>query len=369
MAYIVISLLISLSQSAYAADNTKQLNQLQSKIERQASDLKKSNARLNSLSKDIKAIDKSINVTAAKHQKTQAELKRVEKQITILANQKKKLLKSKKIQQQELAKQVEAIYLSGNSDYLKLLLNQEKSSTVERSLVYYEHLVEARTKAIQDLEQTIQEIEQNQNQQRTAKNRLSKLQSAHKKHTKELELQKKKQKKENSKVASIIKSNKQNLTELQLAEVRLKQQITKLAEQKKRTNSQKGLAPYKGKLSWPVKGKILNAYNSRRFNDVRWQGMVISAREGAKVRSISTGKVVFADWLRGFGMVIIVEHGKGYLSLYGHNQTLLKEAGDIVNKGEVISKAGRSGGQLKSSLYFEIRHKGEPVNPRTWLKR
>ena len=123
------------------------------------------------------------------------------------------------------------------------------------------------------------------------------------------------------------------------------------------------------KLKWPTKGRIKSAFGSKRSGQVKWNGVTISASEGQDVNAIANGKVIYADWLRGFGMVLVVDHGKGYMSLYGHAQALLKSAGDTVRKGESIALVGRSGGQTQPGLYFEVRHKGQAVDPARYCKR
>ncbi|HEX7026934.1 MAG TPA: peptidoglycan DD-metalloendopeptidase family protein, partial [Gammaproteobacteria bacterium] len=120
-------------------------------------------------------------------------------------------------------------------------------------------------------------------------------------------------------------------------------------------------------LPWPARGNIMNHFgDSRRGSDLLWQGLRISAPKGSEVRAISHGRVAFADWLPGFGLLMILDHNDGYMSLYGHNETLYKEAGNWVQPGEIIATVGNSGGEQQAVLYFEIRHQGKPVDPQKW---
>ena len=130
-----------------------------------------------------------------------------------------------------------------------------------------------------------------------------------------------------------------------------------------------GLNKSKGKLNWPSKGKLKHTFGQRKHGGIDWKGVLIGAKEGTNVNSINNGQVVFADWLKGFGWVIVVDHGEGFMSLYGHAQTLLKDVGDMVREGETLALVGQSGGQSSSGLYFEIRHKGRAVNPIKWCRR
>ena len=128
-------------------------------------------------------------------------------------------------------------------------------------------------------------------------------------------------------------------------------------------------AKMRGQLSWPVRGKVNRFFGrQKQSSELRWQGVLIEAPVGSHVRAISGGRIAFADWLRGLGNIIIIDHGNSYLSLYGHNESLFMSAGEWVEAGDIISSIGSSGGQDKPSLYFEIRSKGRPQNPTKWCK-
>ena len=127
-------------------------------------------------------------------------------------------------------------------------------------------------------------------------------------------------------------------------------------------------ASMRGRLAWPLAGKIVTAFGAADESGRRSSGLLVAAKTGTAVHAVSHGRVVFADWLRGYGLMIIVDHGDGYLSLYGCNETLLKDVGDWVNAGETIATSGASGGQKTPGLYFELRTKGQPVDPRAWLR-
>jgi septal ring factor EnvC (AmiA/AmiB activator) len=122
----------------------------------------------------------------------------------------------------------------------------------------------------------------------------------------------------------------------------------------------------KGKLRWPARGRLAQRFGAPRSGGLRWRGVMIEAQEGGEVRAVSQGRIAFSDWMRGFGLLLIIDHGDGYMSLYGHNQTLYKEVGEWVDTGEVVALLGASGGRTESGLYFEMRHKGRPINPVHW---
>jgi len=126
-------------------------------------------------------------------------------------------------------------------------------------------------------------------------------------------------------------------------------------------------AKQRGKMRWPIKGKLSHRFGSQRNAEMKWDGWLLNANEGVAVKAIHHGRVVFSDYLRGYGMLIIIDHGDSYMSLYAHNQVLLKETGDWVTADESVAKVGNSGGRIEHALYFEIRHNGKPTNPKHWL--
>ncbi len=162
------------------------------------------------------------------------------------------------------------------------------------------------------------------------------------------------------------------MAELQRNETRLKAEIAKAekaARERRNAIPMDGLAKRKGKLPWPIKDKVLHNYGSRQTGQINWKGMVINAKYGQQVKSVYSGTVVFAEYLRGYGLVVLLDHGKGDMTLYGFNQALLKKEGDKVKAGEAIALAGNTGGQTRPSLYFEIRRNSQAQNPKSWLVR
>jgi len=163
-------------------------------------------------------------------------------------------------------------------------------------------------------------------------------------------------------------NNQQKLDQLIAEEENLVSALKKLAKVTQSEVNLNGLGQLKSKLAWPVQGKISHAFGSRKQGYLKWKGVLLNASEGKQVKTIHNGTVLFADWLKGYGLVTVIDHGKGYMSLYGHNQALLKNVGDRVETGEPIALVGQSGGQTQSGLYFEIRHRGKAMNPKSWCK-
>ncbi len=285
-------------------------------------------------------------------------------------NHHKILSKEKKI----LISQVKTIYQIGQYDYIKLLLNQQNISQVGRAIAYYDYDNHARSKRIKKLKDTLKNI--------------NKIQSIIFEQTSKLELQKnnyksklnnfndyrenrlnfiydiKKHIEKQGVELLLLKENERELGKL-LDELKVRQSKKINTVDKKFTFDSK-----KGKLIWPIKGKLLKKFGEqKKTTNLKWQGVLIGAKSGSDVNAISEGKIVFADWFRNFGLLVIIEHENDYLSLYGHNQKLFKSTGNFVKTGEKIAAVGDSGGQNNAALYFEIRKGKKTLNPSHWCKK
>jgi len=169
-----------------------------------------------------------------------------------------------------------------------------------------------------------------------------------------------------------MNTESQRLTQKQADRKRLENllaEVETILANSPRQNDERPFSKMKGKLPRPVAGRVLKAFGNANSDTMsRWEGWQISVQEGAEVRAIHHGRVVFSDWLRGFGLLLIIDHGQGYLSLYAHNETLLRDVGSWVNGGDVVAAAGRSGGLTDPALYFEIRYQGRPQDPAVWIR-
>ncbi|RKZ48732.1 MAG: hypothetical protein DRQ48_00520 [Gammaproteobacteria bacterium] len=280
-------------------------------------------------------------------------------------------------QKQALSQQIRSAYMVGKNDYMKLLLNQEDPARVGRALAYYDYHNQARAQQINSVNTEIETITQLENTIKRENDALFKLKKNQL--AKEREISQSRRERENilAKLLNELEKQGLELQALQQQEQETKNLLEKLTEEQARDDRGsvaffEDIPPFnslKGKLDWPIKGKILTRYGSRKQGGkLKWQGVVINAELGVDVQAVSGGQVVFADWFRNLGLLIIIDHGDGYMSLYGYNQSLLKKTGDWVLPGEIISLAGDSGGQLRSGVYFEIRNNGSPVNPARWCR-
>ena len=348
-------------------------------------------ARLKALEKEISNYKETLDSTQGQKSEIEATLERNEQGINKLINEidtiekeldttndkvssltekQKELLTVKSEQQYYIEQQVRAAYEIGSQEYLKVLLNQEDPNEIARMLTYYDYFNQARSRQIEsynltllDLDRVTQELAEEtvvlESQRRALGAQQKSLASVQKEKQMTLKA-----------LISQISTTGSALLKLEQDRGRLEQLLDKLEESLANLDAPRNAQPFagmQGKLLLPVEGRISHRFgNHRNQGKLRWHGIFIDAAEGESVYAVHYGRVVFSDWLRGFGLLMIISHGEGYMSLYGHNQALFRETGDWVSAGEVIAAVGDSGGQDKTGLYFEIRIDGKPNNPQNW---
>jgi septal ring factor EnvC (AmiA/AmiB activator) len=346
--------------------------------------------RLENLQQRIGDLQETIEQTRGRKQGLLQELERAEKAIgaiavilrdldrdiaerseTLQRLQSEQASRSEKLagQRAELSRQLRDAYGFGRQERLKLLLNQEDPGRISRILAYQAYLSRHRAQSIRAMGDRIAE--------------LLAVESEVRRERAELELKRSRQRNEKHRLQATRAERDQLLRELdrdlsdqgrRLERLRddektLRQLIARLERKAARDEAaqRESMGKRRGKLSWPVSGRVAARFGTARApGGLKWDGMVLDAGAGAEVRAVHHGRVAFADWLRGFGLLVILDHGEGYMSLYGFNQSLLKEAGEWVEQGEPIALVGDSGGRSQSGLYFGIRKAGKPQNPRRW---
>lgn len=277
-------------------------------------------------------------------------------------------------EKEKLTHQIRSAYQIGRNDYIKLILNQEDPALVGRALAYYDYHNRARSDRINQVKQTLVNLEKIQTTIKDESAQLEELKSTHESKLSDFHQFRATRRDISTRLQKYIEAQGVELQTLQENERELGVLFQGLKKEKAVTIEMfEDMPPFntlKGKLIWPVKGKLLKRYGAnKKGGDLKWQGVLIDAETGTNVTSISTGKIVFADWFRNLGLLIIIDHGDGFMSLYGHNQNLLKNTGDWVLAGETIATVGDSGGQSDTALYFEIRKGAKPLNPSHWCKR
>jgi len=272
----------------------------------------------------------------------------------------------------ELATQVRAAYMSGSQERIKLLLNQRDPATIGRLMAYYGYLNEYRSENIAVVTAAIRELAELHSQVAAEEARIAQLAKARYDELAKLGQAQDKRKALLARLKEKISGEGREVERLAAQEKDLSRLIAELTSilSDYPITSEAPFTTHKGRLTWPVAGTLAHDFGQPRVSgQLQWNGVVLTAPRGKEVRSVYHGRVEFADWLAGMGLLVIVNHGEGYMTLYGYNETILKNTGDWVAPGEVIATVGDSGGQAQPALYFEIRKGTQPVNPRQWITR
>ncbi|HBT8330209.1 TPA: murein hydrolase activator EnvC, partial [Klebsiella pneumoniae] len=385
-------------------DDRDQLKSIQADIAARQRAIKQQQQQRASLLAQLKAQEEAIAAAARKLRETQDSLNQLNKQIDEMNAALAKLERQRASQERNLAAQLDAAFRQGPHTGIQMVLSGEEGQRNQRMQVYFSYFNQARQETIAELKKTREEmavqksmLEEKQSQQQT-------LVYEQKAQQAKLEQARNERKKTLSGLESSIQQGQQQLSELRANESRLRgriaqaeaaakaradreardaqavrdrqQEASRKGTTYKPTESERslmsrtgGLGSPRGQAFWPVRGPLLHRYGEQLQGELRWKGMVIAASEGTEVRAIADGRVILADWLQGYGLVVVVEHGKGDMSLYGYNQSALVSVGTQVRAGQPIALVGSSGGQGRPSLYFEIRRQGQAVNPQPWLGR
>jgi septal ring factor EnvC (AmiA/AmiB activator) len=269
-----------------------------------------------------------------------------------------------------LAGQMRAAYLIGRQEPLKLLLNQRDPQVAGRMFAYYSYFGHARAGQIRRIEDDVQRIGELQVQLEAEDAKLAELERQQRTQLGALEQARSTRSHVLADLEARSRSRAQNLERLRSQQAGLEKLVRELRAAMERfpVEGNDAFARLRGKLAWPVSGKIVARFGEARAGGVHWDGLVVATERGTPVKAVCAGRVIYADWLPGLGLLAIVDHGDGYLSLYGHNDRLYKAAGERVAAGDTIAAAGDSGGSSRPELYFEIRKGGKPVDPRPWFR-
>jgi len=372
-------ILLLLSASLSLADNTtspeqdKKLQALQSRIANLQKNLQSTQGKKQHFNKRLKESEIAISKLARSLRILSDRLSRKKKKLKSLKKQESIQLIRLKQEQVILEKQVRSAFLMGRQEQIKLLFNQQDPEKISRMMIYYEYINRERIEKLKVIKKRISSL-------RTVQDRIVKEEAKIHKikqsqfAEKDLLIQSQIARKEVVKsISKELAQGNKALKQLRLDEKQLGKLIAGVQEVIRDINydspKEKPFRARKGKIPWPAKGRITHSFGTSRIGNLRWEGTMISAPEGNNVKSVHGGRIAYADWLRGFGLLIIIDHGQGYMTLYGHNQTIFKEAGDWVEANEQIALVGSSGGQDKSGVYFAIRKNGKPVNPVKWCQR
>lgn len=368
-AFIFLALSFNLSADNHQQQELKKLKASISSLEKQ---LRNQRNEKNNIQQQLEKIELSVAGLNKKIRDIGKKITKAETKLASLISKKNNLKQRIEKQRFAIAEQIRSAYKTGNEAPIKLLLNQENPEQLSRILKYYDYLLNARSKKIDQFTADIESLKITLSKIEITKVSLTDSKKELQKDKKQLAKTISQRKITLGKVNKSLESNKQQLNQYKKQRDELEtviQTVKKVAKTIPPAENYPSFALSKGKLNWPVKGKLNASFGSRRSEYLRWQGWLIGAKKEADITSVHHGRVVFSNYLRGFGLLVIIDHGDGYMTLYAHNQELLRETGDWVQSGEIISRAGNTGGLNNTALYFEVREEGKPVNPKHWLKK
>jgi septal ring factor EnvC (AmiA/AmiB activator) len=361
------------AQEVKKAEKTEaELQAIKAEIERISGEVRQDQVERDRLSRELKSAELSVS-------DMRASLDEVRRQRADHAAKRATLAEEKRTRQADLARerdslagQLRAAYLIGREEPLKLLLNQQDPTRAGRMFAYYSYFGRARAEQVTRITETLARLDQVDAELAAEDERLAALETQRREELQRLDDARAKRGQVLASLQAEAKTRTQTLERMKRQQSGLEKLLRELKRAMEKypvtVDSNTAFGRLRGKLTWPVAGKLVARFGEDRVGGLKWDGVLVATERGNPVRAVSQGRVVYADWLPGLGLLTIVDHGEGYLSLYGHNDRLYKAVGERVEAGEPVAAAGDSGGRARPELYFEIRKSGRPVDPRPWFK-
>lgn len=368
---LICSLVLGLSSTLVAGEKQEQqLDNLKRSISNLEKKLEDRGKERNSLQSELKKVELEASKINSNVRRLRNKINKLEAQLKKLSSQERDLQLGIRGQSAAIVEQIAAAYKLGNQEPIKLLLNQEDPQQIARVFRYYDYFLQARTEKIQRYKQDVDKLAAVIADIESQKRRLTQSRAELESDKTKLARQVKKRKKTLDNVKVSLRTDKKKLSKLQKERGKLEEllaAVKQAAADLSLPSNYESFVSRKSKLKWPLKGRVAHSFGNRRSGELLWEGWLISAKAGDAVKAVHHGRVVFSNYLRGFGLLVIVDHSDGYMTLYAHNQELLKDTGDWVQSNEILSRAGDTGGLTKPALYFEIRKDGNPADPKSWL--
>jgi murein hydrolase activator len=376
---VVAVVMLASRQMLSAEDDAQQRERLRRQVEQLTAELQLAHKARDKHSRELAGVEVKFSDLSAKLHHTEQQSSEVSASLQELMVELEPIEKRIATQRELLKQQVRTSFLMGRQQQLRMLLSMDDPTRVSRMAAYYSYLMRARADVIRDVRRTHYQLLETGARIRAEEQRLQALKTEQSQLLQSLQVMREARRvaveRWNEKIRNTderLAIVREDMRQLERLAERLKESVEQVAEDRGQPQAARQPEPFTsglGKLQWPLSGKLLQRFGESVVDDVRLKGMVISAAAGSEVRAVYPGEVVFADWLRGYGLMIIIDHGEGYMTLYGYNQSLLKSVGDKVKGGEVISLSGESGGQQQPALYFAIRRGAESFDPLRWCVR
>ena len=367
------TILLAMLLLAGAAHATQQddLAKLRKRIASLQQDFEKTNESKSEAADSLRESDRAISNSNRRLHELAQEQQAANRELGQLQQRAAAMDKELQGQQVMLGRLLYQQYLDGGEqEYLKLLLNNDDPNQVAREYRYYEYIARDRAATLKSLRAGLIKLQAVTDQARQKSEEVAALRAEEQTQRKTLEQDKHARQQMLSKIALQLKQQRREIGRLQHNENRLSQLVEKLTQVVPDTPPASiSFKALKGKMALPVRGRVRNQFGTRRpESTMAWTGWFVRAAANQPVKAVAAGQVVYADWLRGFGNLLIIDHGHGYMSLYGNNETLYKQVGDSLRGGDIIATVGSSGGNEESGLYFELRFEGKPFDPNKWVR-
>ncbi len=367
-----LSLAFAAGPAAAETEKDRELARVRLELEALRAEVARDTGKRDELTARLKTIEASLAEVARAVEATSAELAAAEERLADLSRQSKTQEAHLAGERDTLAGLVRTAYVNGRQERLKMLLNQEDPASLGRLMAYYRYFNGQRVGRIDEVQSQLVRIEALAAETEAQTERLADLRAQRAGELETLEAARGERRTVLAAIDARLRESGTQIGRLEQQEATLKALIEEL---KKRlaefpVESDQPFATLKGKLAWPVRGTLLGDFGQPRAGRrVKWNGVLVGTERGTPVQAVAHGRVAYADWLPGLGLLIVLDHGDGYLSLYGHNETVNRSAGEWVDAGDVVATVGDSGGQARPALYFELRNKRTPVNPHRWFAR
>jgi murein hydrolase activator len=367
------------------ASQQEDLENLRQRISRMQSEIARTSESKSEAADALRESEKAISDSNRKIAELAASQHEADTKLDALKTQQQQLKDHLARQQALLSELLYQQYLGGKHEYLKLMLDNQDPNKVARDTQYFSYIARNRAAWLENLRGNLDQLNKVSESVQKQSETLAQLRTEQDEQKAKLERDQRERQQVLGKISRQLNQQHHEITRLQHDENRLAKIVSRITEILAKPRSKSVLRsdtlpdnrfdgkPFEqlmGKLALPVKGVISNKFGAARPDStVLWKGLFIRTASGQPVKAVAAGQVVFADWLRGFGNIIIVDHGNAYMSLYGNNETLYKQVGDKVQGGETIATVGNSGGNSDSGLYFELRHESHPLDPMKWLAK
>lgn len=368
LACVAICLAIALPASA---DRAADLAQLRERLEKLQNELADTRGERNEARDRLRTAERRIGGVLRKLRETEARVGRETARLTELEQARRRQRAEVEKHRRELGDIARSSHALGRQDTVKLLLSQEDPARTSRMLTYYRYVAAHRSARIEGLQQALARLDAVESDIRERQQALLALRADQRTEQQTLETARGERRVVLARLDAEVHSRAQTIERLKRDEAQLSRLLRELHSTVRSQPPPPGPPARRGKGQWrlPVTGRVIAHYGqTRELGELRWRGLFIAAAEGEPVRAVTHGRVVYADWLRGFGLLLVLDHGNGLMSLYGHNQSLFKTIGDGVEAGETVAASGNTGGPPQPGLYFEVRERGEPRDPLDWCK-